>query len=223
MSIETSERIAANAALTCSVSDALVDLGGISPQRLLGSDNANVDSLVQAHHEGRLCELVDGYLVEKAVGFRESLIAMAIARFLGQFVDQERLGLISGADGFITFFPDLIRGPDVAYISFGRLPGGQVPSEAYPKIVPELVVEVISQGNTRAEMARKRREYFHAGVELVWMVDPVRRTIAVYTSSIDATVLYEEDTLDGGTVLSGWSIKVRQIFAVLDRDDLGKK
>jgi Uma2 family endonuclease len=57
------------------------------------------------------------------------------------------------------------RGPDVAFIEKNRLPGGGFPRQAYPALAPNLVGEVLSPGNTKAEMARKRLEYFHAGVE----------------------------------------------------------
>ncbi len=216
-----------NAALISSVSDSLIDLGGISPERLRGpvsvhpSSRATLEDLAATHREGHFCELVDGMLVEKIMGYRESLLAAVLIELLGAFVRIKQLGLVSGPDGFIQLFPALVRGPDVAFVSWQRLPNGRLPEGDYPAIVPELVVEVISQGNTRAEMARRRREYFHAGVQLIWMVDPLRRTVAVYTSINDVTVVFEEQSLSGGAVLPGLTIPLPEVFAVLDRADHG--
>ncbi|MEL6895885.1 MAG: Uma2 family endonuclease, partial [Planctomycetota bacterium] len=76
---------------------------------------------------------------------------------------------------------------------------------------------VLSLGNTFAEMTRKRREYFYAGVRLVWMVDPRERTVGVYTSIPDVKVLDESAILSGGDVLPGLNIQLQQLFGELDR------
>ena len=66
-------------------------------------------------------------------------------------------------------------------------------------------------------MARKRREYFAAGVRLVWLVDPDARTIAVYTAPGSSTLLRQADTLPGGAVLPGFSLSLKELFDELDR------
>jgi Uma2 family endonuclease len=81
-----------------------------------------------------------------------------------------------------------------------------------------LAVEVLSAGNTSAEMERKRREYFDAGVQLVWMIEPRARTVAVFTSPAESRALGVDDVLDGGNVLPGFSLKLRDLFAELDRE-----
>jgi Uma2 family endonuclease len=86
-----------------------------------------------------------------------------------------------------------------------------------------LAVEVLSEGNTRGEMERKRKEHFLAGVELVWMVDPFRRTVEVYTAPDCVTKLAEDDTLDGGAVLPDFELELRQLFARLPKDLRGRK
>ncbi|WP_047816879.1 Uma2 family endonuclease [Rhodopirellula islandica] len=212
----------ANAALPLSVADTLTDLGGISSDRLRvveASRPAAAEDLAILHAQGVMCELVDGQLVEKQMGFKESLLAAVLIEFLSAFARQHKLGIVSGPDGFVTLFPDLIRGPDVAFLSWDRLPGGRLPEEAFPRIVPDLVVEVLSPGNTRAEMARKRREYFHAGVRLVWTVDPIRRSVAIFTTATQSSVLGETESLDGGDVLPGLKISLAEVFAVLDGPD----
>ncbi len=102
-----------------------------------------------------LCELVDGTLVEKPVGWEESAIAILIARFLGNFVQPRRLGTVLGSDGMLRLFPGLMRAPDVSFIARGRLKRYKRGGERYPSIGPDLAVEVLQQeqhqGRDRAE------------------------------------------------------------------------
>ena len=136
---------------------------------------------------------------------------------LDAFVAPRRLGLVSGPDGMIRLFPDLVRIPDVAYVSWSRIPGGRVPQEPVPALVPDLAVEVLSEGNTSAEMERKLREYFAAGVRLVWLVDPDARCVAIHTAPERREVLQASAQLDGGDVLPGFSLDLRALFARLDQ------
>jgi len=78
--------------------------------------------------------------------------------------------------------------------------------------VPSLAVEVISETNTRGEMKRKLKDYFKAGVELVWYVDPKERVVRVYNSEDDCRTLTEHDSLDGASVLPGFQLSVRRLF-----------
>jgi Uma2 family endonuclease len=111
----------------------------------------------------------------------------------------------------------LVRIPDVAFVSWDRLPGRRVPVEPIPGLAPDLVVEVLSESNTEGEMARKRREYFTAGVRIVWLIDPEGRTVEVFVSEDQSTVLDEGQTLDGGNVLPGFTLLLGELFAELDR------
>ncbi len=98
--------------------------------------------------------------------------------WLHQFLEGNNLGLATGADGFLRLFPDTERGPEVSFVNRSRLPHG-VADEPIPDLVPNFAIEILSDDNTRGEMVRKLREYFHAGVQLVWIVDPSARTVAV--------------------------------------------
>jgi Uma2 family endonuclease len=62
-------------------------------------------------------------------------------------------------------------------------------------------------------MARKLDEYFRAGVRVVWYVDPKRRTVRVYTGRDRSVLLHEDQSLDGGDVLPGFSLSIREWFA----------
>ena len=133
-------------------------------------------------HEDRLYELVDGILVEKTVGLEESWLAVQDhAHTVNNFVEPRELGLVAGEGGMMQIDIDLVRIPDVSFISWERLPGGEIPEEPIPRIVPDLAVEVISRSNTRKEMEEKLKEYFEKGVRLVWFVRPRSRVVDVYT------------------------------------------
>ncbi len=163
--------------------------------------------------EDRLCELIDGTLVEKTVGFYESFLAYRIGILLGQFVTVHNLGIIAGEAGMLQLLPDQVRIPDVSFVSHERLKGSGFPDEAAPLLAPDLVVEIISRGNTREEMERKLQEYFAAGVRLVWYIYPDTRRVRNYSSAESVIELGENDTLEGGTVLPGFSIELKSFFA----------
>ena len=166
---------------------------------------------IQARKD-RLCELVDGTLVEKTVGSEESELAIWIAVLLSNHIRPRKLGSVLGADGMIRLRARLVRIPDVCFISVDRLPGGKLPRKPILDIIPNLVVEVLSESNTAKEMKRKLREYFKAGVELVWHVDPLSRIVEVFTAPDKRVVLRGSQTLTGGRVLPGFKVPLKQLF-----------
>ena len=117
----------------------------------------------------------------------------------------------------MRLFPGLVRLPDIGFASWDRIPGRRRPTSAIAGFAPDLAVEVLSRSNTKTEMARKRREYFKAGVRLVWEVDPRARTVAVYEAPEGAILLEVGQTLDGGEVLPGFALPLADLFADLDR------
>jgi Uma2 family endonuclease len=175
------------------------------------------DVLLRPNGEKRLFELVDGVLVEKPMGFYEAVLAAILLRLLSEYLDEHDLGVVSGADATMRLAPGLVRLPDVAFISWQRFPNQRLPSEPVPGVAPDLAVEVLSQGNTEAEMERKLREYFAAGVRLVWYLDPETRTVRVYNSPAEVTKLGEEETLEGGEVLPGFRLPIREWFERAER------
>jgi Uma2 family endonuclease len=166
--------------------------------------------------EGRLFELMDGILVEKAMGFPEAFLAAAIIGMLHNWVSPRKLGAVVAPDGMLRLAPGLIRIPDVSFIRWERFPNRQVQPDPIPNLYPDLAVEVLSPSNTDAEMEQKLRDYFHSGTQLVWFVDPRQRTVTVYTSPHQSVILREDQTLDGGAVLPGFTLPLRELFAELD-------
>lgn len=176
-----------------------------------------------AHEEdvertGLRCELIDGVLVERAVSDYSSVIGLVLARLLGNFVAERRLGWVHGEQGFFRLAENL-RASDVAFTPKERRPGGLL-RRGWSDVAPSLVAEVLSPGNTADEMARKRKEFFARGTELFWIVDPLARTIEIYTGpeTPDAT-LRDGDALTGGSVLPGFTLAVRDLFDAADLSD----
>jgi Uma2 family endonuclease len=157
----------------------------------------------------RLCELVDGILVDKPMGYEESQIGILIAGLLFEYLRHNNLGRIAGADGTIRLAPGLVRIPDVSFILWENLPD---PPGAIPAVAPDLAVEIIRESNTAKEMQRKLDEYFTAGTKRVWYIDPVARTATDYTAADRFVVLDESRSLDGGDLLPGLSISLHELF-----------
>jgi Uma2 family endonuclease len=177
--------------------------------------SATENDVLRAYESGkRLCELFDGVLVEKTVGAYESHLALWLAQLIGPFVRANDLGLLLGADGMLRLAPGLVRIPDCSFIAWSQLPGRVFPRSPIPDLHPDLAIEVLSAGNTRAEMHRKLHEYFNYGARLVWYLDPVRQEMRVHTSPSEIRIVTLDDALDGGQVLPGFTLPLAEVFAV---------
>jgi len=198
--------------------DLLHELGDIPPERVRlrpTPGEATEQDLLKP--DGRLCELVDGVLVEKAMGYDESLLAVELLLTLAGFVKRYRLGEVTAPDGTLRLMPGLVRIPDIAFISRENLPKKGEPRRPIPDLVPDLVIEILDLSNTKAEMKRKLREYFDAGVRLVWLIDPETRSALIHTSPEASTKLEIGESLDGGDVLPGFALPLAELFECLDR------
>jgi Uma2 family endonuclease len=206
---------------TWTVADLYRRFGAISFERIRQNPppgSGTVDDVNRLNdHEDRLYELVDGILVQKTAGLRESIITGNILTILNNFVKPRGLGLVAGADGTIQLDINLVRIPDVSFFSLERLPGGEIPDEPIPLLVPDLAVEVISRSNTPKEMGEKLKEYFEKGVRLVWYVRPKSRVVDVYTAPDHFTRLTASKRFDGGDVLPGFSVQVGELFELPER------
>ncbi|MBY0459263.1 MAG: Uma2 family endonuclease, partial [Gemmataceae bacterium] len=196
-------------------------LGHVPPARVRSfpaPGTATVQDLLDSSiTKDRLCELVDGILVEKAMGFREGFLAMRLGHLLQAHLDENNLGLVAGADGLIRFKLDLVRMPDVSFIRWDSVDDPdeiENPTGAFLEVPPDLAVEVISPSNTAREMEIKLAEYAKAGVKLVWYIDPERKEVDVYPkgSAKRKRTLGIDDELDGGAVLPGFQVKVARLF-----------
>lgn len=196
----------------------LTSLGGIPLRRILftpwpgAATEADLIRLVE--QDKRLCELIDGTLVEKPVGLRESAIAARIIIRFGMVVEPGRLGVVTGEAGMIRMAVGNVRMPDVAFFRREDLPDGRLPLEPVPRLAPALAVEVLSQSNTGEEMRIKVREYFDSGVRLVWILDPPTQTLRIYDSPDRFRQLTANDTVETADLLPGFAARVGDLFEV---------
>jgi Uma2 family endonuclease len=198
------------------IAELVAHLGGIPLDRIRlrpapGTATA-ADALTVERREGKLCEVIDGVLVEKPIGYYESRIAVLLGRYLDEHLEQNDLGIVTGADGPLMVEEGQLRYPDLAFFAWDKFPNRVLPRDPILDHVPDLAIEVLSKSNTPREMRRKRREYFDAGARLVWEVNPVKRTVRVYTAFNQSTTLREGDMLDGGDVLPGFTLSLATLF-----------
>ncbi len=196
------------------VADLLERFRHIPPERIRlvpAPGTASIEDVLHAlEHEDRICELVDGVLVEKPMGWYEARVATALGYFVERFLDDDDLGIVVGPDGLSRILPDRVRAPDLAFLGWGRFPGRKLPRARVPDLAPDLAVEVLSESNTAAEMDEKVEEYFRAGCSLVWLIDPETETAQVATSPVD-----RQDcggVLLGGDVLPGFELRLADLF-----------
>ena len=174
------------------------------------------EDLLNLPHDAMRYELVEGHLIEMSPsGKVHGLITNIIAYLLTGHVLSHKLGRVYGAEtGFkLAENPDTVYGIDVAFVSKGRIEPGK---EGYFIGAPDLAVEVYSPGNRKTEMQTKIEDCFQAGSRMIWVVYPKSQTIYVYRAENDVRILHKSETLDGGDVIPGFSLKIADIFAVLD-------
>lgn len=200
----------------------LAALGGVPLERIVfdpwPGTATEADLLVFVERDKRLVELIDNTLVEKPVGYLESFIAGVLIMHLNQFVLPRDLGVVTGEAGMMRLIAGRVRLPDVAFVSFDRLPGRTVPLEPIPSLAPDLAVEVLSESNTKAEIDQKLREYFQSGTRLAWVIDPQDRTAAIYRApDKPARIVDETGILDGEAVIPGFALEMAELFRKVPR------
>jgi len=124
---------------------------------------------------------------------------------------------VFGEAGPFEILAGQVRIPDVCFVAWQRLPDRRLPERPIPAVAPNLAVEILSHSNTRAEMQRKLDDYFSAGVQLVWYIDPPTRTARVYTAVDQHTEIDEQGALSGGDLLPGFELSLADLFARAER------
>lgn len=159
-------------------------------------------------------ELVRGVPVETPMpDFRHGKVCARMTRYLDEFAEANDVGHVAGNDTFVKVAtnPDTIRGGDVLFTSYERLPKGEVPAGVLD-VIPELVVEVVSPTNLWTDLFTKVLEYLDAGVKVVVILDPTTKTASTYRPNVVQTVLRVTDTLTLPDVLPGFSVPVAKLF-----------
>jgi Uma2 family endonuclease len=160
-------------------------------------------------------ELVDGRLVERAIGAQSSRIGLRIGGLLDAHAFARNLGDVFGSDCGYQIFPDdpkRVRFPDASFIARGRLPNDAVP-EGHVRTRPDLAVEVVSPNDTAEEVDQKVDEYLQVGVRLVWLIYPVTRSVMVFRADGTVARLRSGDELSGEAVLPDFRCPVARLFA----------
>jgi Uma2 family endonuclease len=173
------------------------------------------EELLRMPDDGFRYELVRGELRRMTpAGNVHGRVAMNVAWPLAQYVKAHDLGTVYAAEtGFLLARdPDTVRAPDAAFVSRARLEAvGEV--EGYWPGAPDLAVEVISPDDSHVEVEEKVFDWLEAGTKVVLAINPRRRSVTLYRSQSDVTILTGTDVLDGGDVVPGFQLALREIFA----------
>ena len=159
-------------------------------------------------------DLINGEVLQMPpAGGEHGEVAGEIGRLIGNFVAERQLGRCYAAEtGFILDAESqTVLAPDVAFVQKSKIPP-RSERRGFVPVVPDLVVEVVSPSNRVGDVNDKIAAYLDAGVQLVWLVEPVRRRVTAYTPDRTARLLIDGDTLDGGDVLPGFSLPLAEIF-----------
>jgi Uma2 family endonuclease len=159
-------------------------------------------------------ELVEGELKQMPpVGGPHASLTVALSWHLHSYVRSRALGHVAHDLGFyLRREPDTVRAPDVAFIRAARVPGGKLPQGYFPG-PPDLAVEVVSPGDTAAEVEAKVRDYLASGTLRVWVVYPDTRTVVVHRPDGTATRYGEDGVLQDEELLPGFSLSLRELFS----------
>jgi Uma2 family endonuclease len=159
-------------------------------------------------------ELVRGGLICMAPSFFAPgfTVSASLARIV-PFVAERDLGLVGSADvGFkLTRDPDTVRAPDIWFVRTSRIPRGKDAEQFFPG-APDLAIEILSPSARYRDVMAKVRDYLAAGTPLVWVIDPLGRTAGAFGPGMFAQLLDEDGILDGGDVLPGFTLPLRDIL-----------
>lgn len=160
-------------------------------------------------HDVEGYEYVSGELVPMAPPSREhGEISVNVIRYLDAHVYQQKLGRLYTAE--TTFqIGERTAKPDVAFVATAQLTGDKTKGFSIP---PDLAIEVVSPSDVQSRVAEKALAYLEAGTRLVWVLEPVSKTVTVYRSETDIETLTREDTLTGEDVVPGFTCSVDHLF-----------
>ena len=162
--------------------------------------------------DSRRLELVRGELVELApIGEEHWDIVGQLTHWIRAFVNERKLGRAGPELGCIlSRNPDVVRAPDVAFISKTRLQPRR--GKGFFAGAPDLAVEIISPADKAGEVQEKIHEYLASGTRLVWLVDPQSETVTAYYPSRDAHIYSGQEEVSGEDVLPGFSFRPADLF-----------
>ena len=167
--------------------------------------------------ESHRYELVDGELVDIGRTPTRGTMTGAIGALLLNHVTERSLARFVGVSTGFAMGEHTLRFPDVQVTSWERMAAYDEDAGGWPTFAPDVAIEVVSPGNTPAELARKAEEYFANGARAMWIADPVPRTVTIRRPGAMDQVFGIGDELTGDPEIPGFSCLVDDVFAVLDR------
>ena len=173
------------------------------------------DEFLERHGGENNTELIDGVVVRYPTpGSKHGRACTKLSTRLDTFTEENRLGRVVNCDTFVRvkINPPRVRGADVAYLSFAKWPEHLEFTDGPLPAAPELVGEVKSPSDTWPQVVLKVNDYLQAGVLIVLVLDPSKRTITAYRSGVEPTVFVVGDILIIPDVLPGFSVPVASLF-----------
>ncbi len=173
------------------------------------------DDLLRLYGQGVRGELIRGVLCKSMpTGHEHGAIVANLVILLGNFIKPGKLGSLTASDSgvWLEHDPDTVREPDIAYFSAQKIPLDERVT-GYAEVVPDLVVEIASPGDTRREVNDKALMWLSYGVRLVWVVHPDTRSVDAHRPQAGVSTLTQDDTLECFDVLPGFTCNVSDIFA----------
>ena len=154
-------------------------------------------------------EYVKGELVSTAPPSMEhGEISINVIRHLDSHVHKHQLGRLYTAETTFQLEDRFVK-PDVAFVSTARLPENRRKGSPIP---PDLAIEIVSPTDKQYDVTEKALAYLKSGTRLVWVIEPVAKTVMVYRSETNFTLLTCEDTLTGEDVVEGFTCPIAQLF-----------
>ncbi len=186
-------------------------VNGLAVSPRAEADNSDFD---EETFENSLHEVVDGVRVEAVMSNKAVGVNTQLGTQLANHARAERVGRV-WIEGMFLLEPTATRKrrPDVAFVSYARWPRETpIPEGGAWQVAPDLAVEVISPTDLAEDALAKVREYFDAGVRLVWVVYPELRVIHVFESFTTIRVLAGDGVLEGGEVIPGFRLSMATLF-----------
>ena len=187
--------------------------------RRCSASGGNANSKSRSVSDFTLCRSlkVQGTVTAGSPHERSSAAVEMIITRINVYLELHNLDKVPGPDGTLRFLPALVRIPDVSFVSWQRWPQQSPPRRRIPAIIPHLIIEVLSDGNTNDETAPKLRVYQQAGVRMIWYINPKSCDGVCHRSAGKSTYMARDGVLDGEDVLPDFQLSVSELVARADQ------